>query len=429
MYWEPDMECLDREELEQLQLERLQATLNRVYAHVPFYRRRFDALGLAPEDVGSLADLGRLPPTTREELRAQYPYGFFAMPLREVVRIHAPTGEAGEYTAMGYTRNDIKTWTGLAARSLVAGGVTKDDVVQVCLDYGLFSGAFGLHYGAERLGASVIPVSSAHMARQVRILRDFKVTALVATPTFALRLAEALRELAVPVSALSLKWALLTEEPWSEETRRTIEEALGVTATDHYGVMEVLGPGLAGECLEKRGMHVQEDHFLLEVLDPETLAPVAPGQVGELVVTTLTKEAFPLVRYRTRDLAAWLPGQCPCGRTGRRLSRLAGRSDDLVIVGGVNVFPAQIEAVIRGVEGAPGRFRLELDRSAGADQATVLVEAGEALFVGDVRRQKDVVDRLRRGLAQELGLDVQVKLVEKKTLAGDARRVVDRRRV
>ena len=324
MYWEPDKECMEREELEQYQIERLQAILNRVYAHVPYYRSRFDELGIQPEEVGSLADVRRLPITTREDLRAHYPYGFFAMPLREVIRIHTPTGSPGANTAMGFTRNDIKHWTNLTARILVAGGVTKDDVVQVALDYGLFSGSFGLHSGAERIGAAVIPLPSPHMARQARIMRDFKTTALVATPSFALRLAEELRTSNIPVSSLSLKWALLGEEPWSEETRKTIQDALGVVATDHYGLMEIMDPGIAGECGERNGMHVQEDHFLVEIVNPDTLEPVAPGEVGELVITTLTKEAFPLIRFRTRDLAAFLPGACPCGRTGRRLTRLKG---------------------------------------------------------------------------------------------------------
>ncbi|HSQ14931.1 MAG TPA: phenylacetate--CoA ligase, partial [Candidatus Binatia bacterium] len=302
MYWEPDKECMDREELEQLQLERLQSTLNRVYAHVPFYRRKFDALGISPEEIGSLADLSRLPFTTKEDVRGNYPYGLFAVPLREVVRIHASSGSMETSSVVGYTRNDITMWSKLVARILVAGGVTKDDVVQVSFRYGLFTGGFGLHYGAERLGASVIPASSGNTARQIQIMKDFKTTALVSTPSYAMLVADTIREMGISVSALSLKYGLFGGEPWSEKMRREIQDALGIVATDTYGLSEVIGPGVSGECLERDGLHINEDHFLVEVIDPKTLPPVPPGQSGELVITTLTKEAFPMVRYRTRDL-------------------------------------------------------------------------------------------------------------------------------
>jgi phenylacetate-CoA ligase len=423
---------MDREEREQLQLERLQATLNRVYAHVPFYRKRFDAMGISPEDVTSLADLSRLPFTTKEDLRDNYPYGLFAVPMREVVRVHASSGTTGAPTVVGYTRNDIKTWSNLVARILAAGGVTKDDVVQIAFGYGLFTGAFGLHYGAERLGASVIPTSSGNTARQIKVMMDFKTTALVSTPSYALLIGDTLREMGIPVSALSLKYGLFGAEPWSDAMRQEIEDKLGIVATDNYGLSEIIGPGVSGECLERRGLHINEDHFLVETVNPETLQPVPPGETGELVITTLTKEAFPMIRYRTRDLTCMLPGECPCGRTGRRMSRVMGRTDDMLIIKGVNVFPSQIEAVLFEIEGTEPHYQIVVDRKGAMDEATVLVEAAETIFFDQMRRQREMVERIEKRLAQELGISVQVKLVEKKTLQrfeGKAQRVIDHRKL
>jgi phenylacetate-CoA ligase len=432
MYWEPEKECMDREELEQLQLERLQATLNRVYDHVPFYRKRFDAMGISPEDITSLSDLSHLPFTTKDDLRDNYPYGLFAVPMREVVRVHASSGTTGSPTVVGYTRNDIKTWSNLVARVLVAGGVTKDDVVQIAFGYGLFTGAFGLHYGAERLGASVIPTSSGNTARQIKVMMDFKTTALVCTPSYALLIGDTVREMGIPVSALSLKYGLFGAEPWSEALRQEIEDKLGIVATDNYGLSEIIGPGVSSECLERKGLHINEDHFLVETVDPETLKPVPPGDTGELVITTLTKEAFPMIRYRTRDLTCLLAGDCPCGRTGRRMSRLMGRSDDMLIIKGVNVFPSQIEAILFEIEGTEPHYQIVVDRKGAMDEATVLVEAGEAIFFDQMRRQREMVERIEKRLAQELGISVEVKLVEKKTLQrfeGKAQRVIDNRKL
>ena len=432
MYWEPEKECMDREELEQLQLERLQATLNRVYGHVPFYRKRLDAMGISPEDITSLSELSRLPFTTKEDLRDNYPYGLFAVPMREVVRVHASSGTTGSPTGVGYTRNDIKTWSNLVARILTAGGVTKDDVVQIAFGYGLFTGAFGLHYGAERLGASVIPTSSGNTARQIKVMMDFKTTALVSTPSYALLIGDTVREMGIPVSALSLKYGLFGAEPWSEAMRQEVEDKLGIVATDNYGLSEIIGPGVSGECLERKGLHINEDHFLVETVDPETLKPVPPGETGELVFTTLTKEAFPMIRYRTRDLTYLLAGDCPCGRTGRRMSRVMGRSDDMLIIKGVNVFPSQIEAILLEIEGTEPHYQIIVDRKGAMDEATVLVEAGEAIFFDQMRRQREMVERIEKRLAQELGISVQVKLVEKKTLErfeGKAQRVIDNRKL
>jgi phenylacetate-CoA ligase len=432
MHWEPGQERMDREELVQLQLERLESTLNRVYRNVPFYRRKFDELGIAPEDFGSLDDLSRLPFTTKEDLRANYPYGLFAVPLREVVRIHASSGTTGASTVVGYTRNDIKTWSNLVARILTAGGVTRDDVVQISFGYGLFTGGFGLHYGAERIGASVIPASSGNTARQIKIMMDFKTTALVGTPSYAMLVAETVGEMGIPPSSLSLKYGLFGAEPWSEGMRQEIQDKLGIVATDNYGLSEVIGPGVSGECLERKGLHINEDHFLVEVVDPETLLPVPEGERGELVITTLTKEAFPMIRYRTRDLTSFLPGPCPCGRTGRRMSRVAGRTDDMLIIKGVNVFPSQIESVLFEIEGTEPHYQIVVDRRGAMDEVTVLVEAAESIFFDQMRRQSGMVETIRKRLAQELGISVEVKLVEKKTLQrfeGKAKRVVDHRKL
>jgi len=430
MFWEPDKECMERDELEQYQIERLQATLNRVYAHVPFYRKKFDELGISPEDIGCLADVARLPFTTKGDLRDSYPYGHFAVPLREVVRIHASSGTTGTPTVVGYTRNDIRTWSNLVARILTMGGVTKDDVVQIAFGYGLFTGGFGLHYGAERIGASVIPVSAGNTARQIKIMQDFKTTTLVSTPSYALLIADTIQEQGVPLAALSLKYGLFGAEPWSERMRREIQEKLGIIATDNYGLSEIIGPGVAGECLERNGMHLNEDHFLVEVVDPATLQPVSEGELGEMVITALTKEAFPMIRYRTRDLTRVLTGGCPCGRTGRRISRITGRTDDMLIVKGVNVFPSQIEDVLFAIEGTEPHYQIILERTGALDEMTVLVEVAESIFFDEMKRQKEMVEQIQRRLAQELGVSVAVKIVEKKTLQrfeGKAQRVIDRR--
>jgi phenylacetate-CoA ligase len=432
MYWEPDYETMGREELEQLQLERLQSTLHRVYLNVPFYRKKFDELDIDPDGFASLQDLGKLPFTTKDDLRENYPYGLFAVPLREVVRIHASSGTTGMSTVVGYTKTDIKTWANLVARVLTAGGITKDDVVQIAFGYGLFTGGFGLHYGAERVGASVIPISSGNTRRQVNIMQDFKTTALICTPSYALLIADTIYEMGVNINSLSLKYGLFGAEPWSEGMRQEIQERLKIKATDNYGLSEVMGPGVAGECLERNGLHINEDHFLVEVVDPNTLEPVAPGETGELVITTLTKEAFPVIRFRTRDLTRLMPEPCPCGRKLMRMSRVMGRTDDMLIVRGVNVFPSQIESVLFDIEGTEPHYQIIVERKGALDDVTVLVEVSEAIFFDEMKKQSELVGLIRRRLSSELGISVDVKLVEKKTLdrfEGKAIRVVDRRRL
>ncbi len=430
MYWEAVKECMNRDDLEQLQLERLQSTLFRVYMNVPFYRRKFDELGIDPDAFRSLDDLRRLPFTTKEDLRNSYPYGMFAVPLREVVRIQASSGTTGMPTVVGYTKNDIKNWSNLVARILTAGGVTQNDIVQIAFDYGLFTGAFGLHYGAEHLGASVIPISSGNTRRQVKLLQDFKTTALTCTPTFALLIAETIIEMGINVNALSLKYGLFGAEPWSEAMRQEIQEKLKIIATDNYGLSEVMGPGVAGECLERNGLHLNEDHFLVEVVDPETLEPVAAGKTGELVVTTLTKEGFPVIRFRTRDLTRLMTEPCPCGRTFTRMAKVLGRTDDMLKVKGVNVFPSQIEAVLSEVEGTEPHYQIIVDRKGAVDELTVLVEVSESIFFDQMKKQREFIDLIKSRLVAELGIAVEVKPVEKKTLErteGKAQRVIDRR--
>ncbi|AVD71819.1 phenylacetate--CoA ligase family protein [Desulfobulbus oralis] len=430
MIWDPDKECIQRDRLQELQLERLQETVARVAGKVPFYRRQFAEMHIDPKDIKSLDDIRRLPFTVKQDLRDNYPYGLFAVPLKEVVRIHSSSGTTGQATVVGYTRKDLGTWANLLARIITAAGVSANDVVQIAFGYGLFTGGFGLHYGCEAVGASVIPISSGNTRRQLQIMRDFKSTALVCTPSYSLILADAMRDMGMDKSELSLRYGLFGGEPWSEGMRREIHEKLGIVATDNYGLSEVMGPGLSGECLECNGLHINEDHFLVEVLDPVTLDPVPEGEVGELVVTPLTREAFPVIRYRTRDLSRILPGECPCGRTFRRMERVLGRSDDMLIIKGVNVFPMQIEKVLFEVEGTEPHYQIIVEREHHSDRATVLVEATDALLSDQMRQQKATVDHIKRRLNSELGINVEVRLVEERSLErseGKARRVIDRR--
>lgn len=432
MYWQKEFECMPREELEQLQLERLQSTLYRLGTHVPFYRRKLREAKVDYEAITSLDALRSLPFTMKEDLHASYPYGLFAVPLRDVVRIHSSPGTAGMTTVVGYTRNDIKNWSDLVARILRGAGVTAEDVVQVAYDYGIFTGGLGLHYGAERLGASVIPISSGNIKRQIRIMRDFKTTALVCTASHALKLADVMMDMGINSSELSLKYGVFGAEPWSEAMRREISSRLGIIATDNYGLSEVMGPGVAGECRECNGLHINEDHFLVEMLHPVTLEPVAVGEIGELVITTLTKEAFPIIRYRTRDLARLLPGDCPCGRTLARISRILGRTDDMLIIRGVNVFPAQIEAVLSDINGTEPPYLIIVDRENHEDKLTVMVEVTESLFFDEVRKQWALADTLQERLISDLGIHVHVKLVEEKTLEridSKGKKVIDNRKI
>ncbi len=430
MYWEQEKECMPREEISRLQLQRLQKTVARVGHHVPFYRTKFREMGINFENLNSLEDLRKLPFTTKQDLRDNYPYGLFAVPLREVVRVHSSSGTTGMATVVGYSKNDIQNWSNLVARILRGAGVDEEDVIQIAFGYGLFTGGFGLHYGAERLGASVIPISAGNTKRQIQIMRDFKTTALVCTPSYALKMVDVMMDSGINPNGLSLKVGLFGAEPWSEGMRSELNEKLGIRATDNYGLSEIMGPGVAGECRQCNGLHINEDHFLYEILDPNTLEPVKPGEVGELVITTLTKEAFPVIRYRTRDLTRLLPEPCLCGRTFDRIHRIIGRSDDMLIVKGVNVFPIQIESALFDISGIAPHYRIIVEREHHEDRVTVMVEVFEEIFFDSMRKQRQMIDSIKRKLSSELGIGVDVKLVKEKTLErfeGKGTKVIDKR--
>ncbi len=430
MIWNPKYECMPREELEQLQLERLQITLNRVARNVEFYHNKFNELKIDPQAITTLEDVKNLLFTMKSDLRDNYPYGMFAVPLRDVVRIHSSSGTTGKPTVVGYTRNDLSNWADLCARFITAGGVTAEDVVQISFGYGLFTGGFGLHYGAEHIGASVIPASSGNSRRQILIMQDYKSTALVCTPSYALHLADTMEEMGLNTKSLSLRWGLFGGEPWSEKMRGVLQEKLPLIATDNYGLSEVMGPGVAGECLEQKGMHIHEDGFLVEIVDPKTLKPVPDGELGEMVITTLHKEAFPLIRYRTHDITRIIPGECPCGRTGRRIQKMQGRTDDMLIIRGVNVFPSQIEEVLFEIEGTEPHYVLVVDRKNNLDTLEVQVEVSEQLFSDILAQQSRIVSRIQNRIQGVLGVGVEVKLVEPRTLQrseGKAQRVIDKR--
>ncbi len=435
MIYNEDFETLPREVLETLQLKRLKQVVQRVYHTVGFYRRAFDEAGVQPDDITSLGDLKKFPFTTKQDLRDNYPFGMFAVPMSSIVRLHASSGTTGRATVVGYTKRDIDTWSELMARCLVAAGLTKNDIIHNAYGYGLFTGGLGVHYGAEKLGASVIPMSGGNTKRQIMILQDFGPTAICCTPSYALNLAEQGKAMGVDMKALKLRVGVFGAEPWSEKMRREIENALGLTALNIYGLSEIMGPGVAMECQDDRhGMHIFEDHFLVEMIDPATGEILPPGEPGELVFTTLTKEAFPLIRFRTRDISRLLPEPCRCGRTLTRMDRITGRSDDMLIIRGVNVFPSQIEAVLVGVEGIEPHYQIIVDRAGNLDTLEIQVEVSERLFAtGDeVKVLQNTERRIVKDIKDYLGISAKVKLVEPKSLQryeGKASRVQDRRQI
>jgi len=427
--WNPHFECMAKDELEQLQLERLQSTLNRVRRSVTFYRKLFDRIGWNPEQINSLDQLARIPFTSKTTLRQSYPYEMFAVPLREVVRLQCTSGTTGEPIVVGYTRNDLAHWTEVSARVLCVGGVTKDDVVQICFDYSLFGGGLGFHYGAELIGASVIPGSNLDPARQVVIARDYRTTALVATAGFGLRLASAIRQKGLGPADIYLEKGLFTGEPFSEKTRKQIEDELNLKATDNYGLSEIAWPGVAGECEEKKGLHIFEDQFIPEIINPQTEKVLSPGQEGELVLTTITKEAFPLIRYRTGDITVLDASPCKCGRTLIRMQKVAGRTDEMVTIDGVSFFPSRIERVFSQVGKVEPRICLVVDRRGDQDVVEVLVEVLEEIFFDEMKKLQDLKSRLEREIYQDLGISVEVKLVEPDsfTRETEGKKVIDKR--
>ncbi|MCF8037285.1 MAG: phenylacetate--CoA ligase [Desulfobacteraceae bacterium] len=433
MIYDIEYETMPREALESIQARRLQATVSRVYATVPFYRNKFDEAGIGPGDINSVSDLQRLPFTTKQDLRDNYPYGMFAVPMDNVVRIHASSGTTGKPTVVGYTNRDIHTWAELMARSLAAGGATRGDIVHNAYGYGLFTGGLGAHYGAEKLGASVIPVSGGNTKRQVVIMRDFGPTVLTCTPSYSLHLAEAAEDMGVSFRDLNFKCGIFGAEPWSENMRREIEEKLNLTAVDIYGLSEVIGPGVAVECQEAQaGLHIAEDHFIAEIIDPATGEVLPHGETGELVLTSITKEAFPVIRYRTRDITSLNPEPCVCGRTMIRMNKISGRTDDMLIIRGVNVFPSQIESVLMEIEGVEPHYQMEIDRKDNLDTLTIRVEVSQSAFSDEVKELQRFEDRIANEIKELFGISAVVKLAEPKTIArseGKAARVIDRREI
>lgn len=434
MIYDIDFETMPREALEAIQLRRLQNTLSRVYATVPFYQQKFQEAGITPADIRSLDDLRYLPFTTKQDLRDNYPYGMFAVPMSNVVRIHASSGTTGKPTVVGYTKRDVNTWAELMARSLCAGGnATSNDIIHNAYGYGLFTGGLGVHYGAEKLGASVIPVSGGNTKRQILIMRDFKPTILTATPSYILHLAETAEEMGISFKSLNFKYGIFGAEPWSENMRREIENKLNITAVDIYGLSEVMGPGVAIECYQaKHGLHIFEDHFIPEIIHPQTGEVLPYGETGELVFTSITKEAFPVIRYRTRDIASLNPEPCPCGRTHVRMNKVSGRTDDMLIIRGVNVFPSQIESVLMQMENIEPHYQLVIDREDKLDILTVMVEVSKELFSDQVKQLLNYEKEIAKNIKEYIGISARVKLVEPKTISrseGKAVRVIDNRNI
>jgi phenylacetate-CoA ligase len=433
MIYNIEYETMPREALESIQLKRLQATLSRVYATVPFYRKQFTDAGILPGDISKLDDLQSLPFTTKKDLRDNYPFGMFAVPMDNVVRIHASSGTTGQPTVVGYTARDINTWAELMARALVAGGATRGDIIHNAYGYGLFTGGLGVHYGAEKLGASVIPVSGGNTKRQVIIMKDFKPTILTATPSYSLHLAEAAEEMGFSFADFHFRFGIFGAEPWSEDMRQEIERKLNLSAIDIYGLSEVIGPGVSIECHEaKKGLHIFEDHFIPEIIDPNTGKVLHYGETGELVITSITKEAFPVIRYRTRDITTLNPEPCICGRTHVRMKKVSGRSDDMLIIRGVNVFPSQIESVLMQIEGVEPHYQLIVEREENLDILTVMVEVSENMFSDEVKQLQLFENKISKDIKEYLGVTAKVKLVEPKSIArseGKAARVIDKRKI
>jgi phenylacetate-CoA ligase len=429
--WNRHFECMDRDELRKVQSERLVETVERVYFNVPYYRHKMQEAGLGPESIHSIEDLTRLPYTIKQELRDNYPFGLFAVPLSEIVRIHASSGTTGKATVVGYTRNDISTWSEVMARTLTSAGANRNDFIQIAYGYGLFTGGLGLHYGGEKIGASVIPISGGNTLRQIQLMRDFGSTVLACTPSYALFLAEAIQESGVSREELKLKVGVFGAEPWTENMRREIEDKLKIKAIDIYGLSEVIGPGVASECLCQEGLHINEDHFYPEIIDPVTLKVLPEGESGELVFTTLTKEGLPLIRYRTRDLTRLNTEKCRCGRTLVRMDKCLGRSDDMLIIRGVNLFPSQVESVLLEMSEIKPHYLLIVDRVNNLDTLELKVEVDEAFFLDKISQLEALQKKIQNTLESSLGLGMKVTLVEPKMIErseSKSQRVIDKRK-
>ena len=434
MIWNEEFETLPREALEALQLKRLKSTIEQVYATVSFYKKKLDEKGIKPSDIQSLQDLRRLPFTTKADLRDNYPFGLFSVPMENVMRMHATSGTTGKPIVVGYTRRDIDIWAELMARTLSCAGVHKGDIVHNAFGYGLFTGGLGFHYGAEKIGASVIPISGGNTKRQVTIMKDFGPTAITCTPSYALYIAEVAQEMGIdPAVDFKIKAGCFGAEPWSERMKDEIEKRFGIDAIDTYGLTEVIGPGVSSECIEaKSGLHIFEDHFIPEMIDPETEEPLRYGEKGELVLTSITKEAFPVIRFRTRDITSLNPECCVCGRTFVRMERVTGRTDDMIIIRGVNVFPSQIESVLMHIEGIEPHYQLIVDREGSLDILEVQVEVNERIFSDELKQLEKLGKRVEKEIKETLGTTCRCKLVEPKTIQrseGKAKRVIDKRKM
>ena len=427
--WNPKIETMNREDLQALQLKRLQATVAQTYERVPMYRKRFEEAGLRPEHIKSLADIRLLPYTVKDDLRDNYPFGMFAVPMRDIVRIHASSGTTGKPTVVGYTRNDLNMWSEAVARLADAGGATADDIAQISFGYGLFTGALGLHAGLEKIGATIVPISAGNTERQIMLMRDFGATLLVATPSYALYLAETAERMGA-LKDIKLRTGLFGSEASTEGMRQELETRWGICATENYGLSEVIGPGVSGECIYKKGMHINEDLFYVEIIDPDTGEPMPDGELGEVVITPLCKEGLPVLRYRTHDISRILTDTCPCGRTSRRMEKLAGRTDDMLIIRGVNVFPSQIEGVLLTCEGITPNYELVLTRSNYTDRIEVIVELADARALESWKELETIQQTIVHNLRVTLQIEAKVTLVSPNTLKryeGKAKRVTDKR--
>lgn len=428
--WNKKMECMDREELAALQLQRLKDTVEHVYHNVPFYRERLDRVGMTPDKFKTLRDLEEIPYTTKDDIRDHYPFGLFAVPMREIVRVHASSGTTGKPTVVGYTKEDLDMWSECMARLITMGGATADDVAQIAFGYGLFTGAFGLHYGLEKVGATVVPTSSGNTEKQVMLMQDFGTTVLIATPSYAMYISEVIQDMGIKKENLKLKYALLGAEGSTEEMRQELEQRLGIIATENYGLSEIMGPGVAGECLEKCGMHICEDCFYTEIIDSQSGQVKPWNELGEVVITPLLKKGFPLLRYRTKDLSYVMEEPCKCGRTSARLAKIQGRADDMLIIKGVNVFPSQIESVLVGMEHIGPYYQLTVTKNGYFDELEVAVELTDASILDSYGELERLTRQVKHKIHTVLGLDVKLKLVEPKSLqrfTGKAKRVIDLR--
>lgn len=430
MIWNEPKECMAREEMNHLQSERLKDLVLRVYHNVEFYRKKMQALGIEPGDIRGIEDLAKLPFTTKQDLRDNYPFGLFAVPKSEIVRVHASSGTTGKPTVVGYTRKDVSTFAEVVARSLACAGATKDDFVQVAFGYGLFTGGLGLHYGAEKLGAAVIPISGGNTAKQLQLLEDFGSTVLTCTPSYAAHLAEALAAAGIDAEKLPLRIGVFGAEPWTPAMRTKIEEGLRIKAFDIYGLSEIIGPGVSISCEYQDGLHIQEDHFIPEIINPNTLAPLSEGETGELVFTTITKEGIPLLRYRTRDLSSLNHEPCRCGRTTVRMAKIYDRSDDMLIIRGVNVFPSQVESILLEIPEATPNYLLIVDRQETLDTLEVQVELDDRFFSDEIVEVEKVYKNIKHKLESVLGISIILRIMEHNTIKrseGKAQRVIDRR--